>query len=160
MPDLPYPNIIEHTPTTIVAALSDIEVGKVTLPSTLQFVGVHTGEVITNPFGAGPTLEDELRALKYANAINDLLPQFIRQDTWYDDKGSPHDMIVMERLHPLPLLHFDLPTRKMMFEVFSQKLVELHDHHFVHGDLVRPTNYFTGNVSKSVSDQGLQRVVK
>jgi hypothetical protein len=143
MPNLSYPHTIEQTPTTIVVALTDMEVGKITLPSTLQFVGVSTGEVITDPFGPAPTLEDERLALIYANAINDLLPKYIRKDTWHDDKGTAHNMIVMERIHPLPLLHFDLTTRQAMFEAFSQKLVELHDHHFVHGDLVRPTNYFT-----------------
>jgi tRNA A-37 threonylcarbamoyl transferase component Bud32 len=30
-----------------------------------------------------------------------------------------------------------------MMQVFEQKMKELHDFQFVHGDFMRPTNYFT-----------------
>lgn len=135
--------IIEHTSTTIIVALSDTEIGKVLLPNTFQFVGVNTGEVISNLFGTDPTLEGEIEALKYANAINDLMPTFIRKETWQADDHKEYDMIVMERLHPLPIHHFDVSVRRTMIECFEENLKQLHDHHFVHGDLIRPTNYFT-----------------
>lgn len=81
--------------------------------------------------------------MKFANAINDVLPQFIRQQTWQTEDGVDHEMMVMERLYPLPFNHFDVPTRTVMIDQLEQKLRELHDNNYVHGDLLRPTNYFT-----------------
>lgn len=51
-------------------------------------------------------------------------------------------MLVMERLYPLPIHHFDLSVRTGMVADFEVKFEALHDGHFVHGDLVRPTNPF------------------
>ncbi len=134
--------IIEQTSTTIIVALSDTEIGKVLLPNTLQFVSVSTGEIVDNLFGKGPTVEDEIKAMQYANAINDLMPTFIRKETWQAEDEKEYDMLIMERLYPLPIHHFDVPVRRTMIEHFAEKLKQLHDHQFVHGDLIRPTNYF------------------
>jgi len=50
--------------------------------------------------------------------------------------------MVMERLYPLPIHHFDRSVRLEMLEQFEQKMKELHDNHFVHGDVKRPTTVF------------------
>jgi hypothetical protein len=138
--------ILKNTGNSIIVALSDTTVGKVVLPNPLTFVDVATGKPVK--LGKDPTLEDEMATLIYANTINDLLPQFIKKQTWEEEKeegNKIHDMMVMERLYSLPIHHFDLETRKIMFEDFETKIKELHDNNFVHGDFLRPTNYFTRN---------------
>lgn len=133
--------ILEQTQHSIIVALSETEIGKVILPLTWKWVDAQTGKP-ADFLNAQPTMADEVKALKFANGINDLLPKFIRRKTWQAPDGKKHKMIVMERLYPLPLLHFDLPARQEMMVVFEEKLRELHRHLFVHGDLVRPTRFF------------------
>lgn len=141
--------ILKNTGNSIIVALSDTTIGKVVLPNPLTFVDLATGKPVK--LGKDPTLEDEMATLIYANTINDLLPKFIQKQTWEEEKTEEneenkiHDMMVMERLYPLPIHHFDLSTRKIMFEEFETKIKELHDNDFVHGDFLRPTNYFTRN---------------
>ena len=135
--------ILTQTDNTIIVALSDTEIGKVILPNNVQFVNAQTGEPVDLFGDTMPTLEKEMAALQYANSVNDLMPQFIKTQTWQSENGAEYDMMVMERLYPLPFNHFDMPTRETMMSVFKKKLVELHEHHFVHGDLMRPTNFFT-----------------
>ena len=135
--------ILEQSTNSIIIELSDTEIGKVLLPSTLEWVDVITGKTITDLFGKKPTLDDEITALQYANHINDLMPKFIKKQTWQAENGKDYDMIVMERLYLLPYHHYDLPTREAMFADFENKMIELHDNHFVHADLMRPTNYYT-----------------
>ena len=138
-----YPHLIEETANSLIIALSDTEIGKIILPPKFTWVNSETGEPIGNLFGEPPTLKKEIKSLKVANAINDLLPQFIRQQKWQTEDGVNHDMMVMERLYPLPFNHFDVPTRTVMIDKLEQKLKELHMNNYVHGDLLRPTNYFT-----------------
>lgn len=138
-----YPHVLEETAHSLIIALSDTEIGKIILPPKFTWVNSETGEPIGNLFGEPPTLKKEIESLKFANAINNLLPQFIRQQTWQTEDGVDHDMMVMERLYPLPFNHFDVPTRTVMIDKLEQKLKELHDNNYVHGDLLRPTNYFT-----------------
>lgn len=134
--------ILEQSRNSVILALSDTEIGKVSLPITLVCTDVATGKPI-DFFDGGPTLEDEIAALQYANKINDLMPKFIRKQTWQSENGKDYDMIVMERLYPLPYNHFDLPRREVMFADFEKKMKGLHDNLFVHADLMRPTNYYT-----------------
>ncbi len=136
--------ILEQTHASIIIAISDTEIGKVVLPSQVVFVGMNTGEIF-EPFEGKdkPSLSREIESMQYANAINDLLPKFIRKDTWKNEEGTQHDMIVMERLYPLSIHHFDLEIRKVMMRKFELEMKELHDNDFVHGDFCRPTNYFT-----------------
>ena len=134
--------ILEETINTIIVALSETEIGKVILPPTFQLVDASTGIPI-DFLNVRPTIEKEIVALQYANKINDVMPRFIRQQTWQNDKGTDYEMLVMERLYPLPFNHFDVPTRQIMMDDFKRKLKELHDNNFVHGDFIRPTNYFT-----------------
>ena len=140
---LQNPHVLEESPNSLIIALSDTEVGKIILPPKFTLVNVATGEPISNLFGEPPTLKKEIKALKFANAINDLMPRFIREQTWQTEDGIEHDMMVMERLYPLPYNHFDIPIRTIMIELFELQLKQLHDNDFVHGDLLRPTNYFT-----------------
>lgn len=139
---VPYQEILEASSSSIIVALSETELGKVILPNQLQFVDVNTGKVLKTPDDEEPNVQHEAAALQYANAINGLMPKFFRLQTWQDNKGDTNDMLVMERLYPLPIHHFDLSTRKKMMEQFGDQLNELHDHLFVHGDLMRPTRYF------------------
>lgn len=141
-----YPYIIEHSSSSTIVALSDTEVGKVMLPSNLRFVDAHTGKEV-DFLNEMPKLENEAAALQYANSINGLMPAFIRLQSWQAQDGQTHDMMVMERLYPLPAHHFDVQVRMAMMQEFEKKMEQLHDNNFVHGDLMRPTNYFTrGNM--------------
>jgi hypothetical protein len=135
--------ILTQTDNTIIVALSDTEIGKVILPNNVQFVDAKTGKPVDLFGDTMPTLKKEMAALQYANSVNDLMPQFIKTQTWQSENGAEYDMMVMERLYPLPFNHFDVPMRETMMSVFEKKLVELHKNQFVHGDLVRPTNFFT-----------------
>jgi hypothetical protein len=134
--------ILEHSSASLVVALSETEIGKILLPSPVVWVEAHTGKVVNFP-GEMPTLESEVSALRFANAINDLLPKYIRTQPWQDEEGRDYTMLVMERLYPLPHHHFGLRVRRKMMERLEVQLKELHDGKFIHGDLVRPTNYFT-----------------
>jgi hypothetical protein len=135
-------HILDESVNTLIVALSDTEIGKVMLPRTNQWVDAQTGEPV-DLLGKQPTMDMEIKALQYANNINDLMPRFIRKQKWQDKDGKEHDMMVMERLYPLPYNHFDVPIRTLMIELLELKLKQLHDNNFVHGDLLRPTNYFT-----------------
>ncbi len=137
-----YP-ILEKSIFSLIIALSEEEVGKVILPNPYQWVDAATGEPVQ--FGKSPTLEDEIRLLQAANEINDLMPKFIRQQTWMLENGETYPMMVMERLYPLPIHHYPLKLRQAMFRVFELKIKQLHLHKFVHGDFMRPTNYHTRN---------------
>jgi hypothetical protein len=138
-----YPIILVDSPCTIIIALSDTELGKIALPSNMQFTNM-AGEPVSSPLKS-PTVADEIETLSYANTINDLMPKFIRKQEWQTEDGKTHDMLVMERLEILPIHHFDLPTRTAMIQVFETKIAELHDKGFVHGDIVRPTMFFNRN---------------
>lgn len=137
-----FPHILENSRNTLIIALSPTEIGKVMLPNHLQFVDANTGEPV-DFLNEQPTFEDEVAALIYANAINDLMPKFIRKDRWQTTDGKEHDMLVMERLYPLAIHHFDRAIRTEMMMQFAAKLKELHENRFVHGDLMRPTNFYT-----------------
>ncbi len=135
------PTILESSSNSIIVALSETEIGKVVLPNRLQWVDVKTGERL-DLANDGPTAEKEAEALQFANRINDLMPKFIRAQKWEMEDGAEHGMLVMERLFPLPIHHFDLPVRTEMMERFEEKMRELHKNGFVHGDCMRPTTVF------------------
>jgi hypothetical protein len=139
-----HQQILQETYNSIIVALSETEVGKVIPPKTFHWVDVTTGERV-DFLNKSPTLEDERVALQYANNVNDLMPKFIRMDTWQSEDGKEHEMMVLERLYSLPFNHFEGQIRELMAEVFALKLKLLHKSNFVHGDLIRPTNYYTRN---------------
>lgn len=136
-----YPHVIEQSTASLVLALSDTEVGKIQLPNRLVFVEVHTGKPL-NLLDGGPTIQKEMASLIQANSINDLMPKFIKLQPWQIDDGTTHEMLVMERLYPLPIHHFERPVRLEMLEQFEEKMEALHENHFVHGDIQRPTTVF------------------
>lgn len=137
-----YPFILHESLNTIIVALSDTTVGKVQLPRMGEWVNAKTGKPVDFLNKGGPTVENEVKALQYANAINDLMPRFYHVEPWQMEDGATHDMIVMERIYPLPIHHFDLPVRIAMMATFEAKMKALHDAWFVHGDFIRPTSYF------------------
>ena len=75
--------------------------------------------------------------MKFANAVNDLVVQFIRLD--YDEINK-WDMFVMERLHPLDYRGFEIEKRELIVEVFEDQLKQLHKAGFAHRDILRPSN--------------------
>jgi serine/threonine protein kinase len=133
-----YPWTIEHTSNALILALSDTEVGKIQIPRKVVWVDAITNEPVPNPFKE-PNIQDEMVALIYANQVNDLMPRFIRMQDWELFEGQTHQMLVMERIYPLPIHHFELSVRLKMIEEFEQKMEALHNNNFVHGDLKRPT---------------------
>ncbi len=144
---IPHQQILERSTNCVIIALSETEIGKVILPSPYIWVESHTGKPV-DFFNEKPSINKEITALKFANTLNDLMPKFIRKQTWKDDEeDKEYDMMVMERLYVLPIHHFDVETRTSMMETFEEKMKELHDGLFVHGDFMRPTNYYTrGNL--------------
>jgi hypothetical protein len=136
--------ILLHSNRHIILALSATEVGKIILPSNLIFTNGITGEVIEG-FGKDPTVAGESEVLSHVNQLSTLMPKYIRQQVWQAPDGCEHQMMVMERLYPLPFSHFDSETRTKMFDVFESRVWSLHRKGFVHGDIVRPTNYYTRN---------------
>lgn len=139
-----YPLILENNQNTLIIALSDTEIGKVALPSSLVMIDATTGKKV-NFLNKQPSFKKEMDTLKYANTINELMPKFIRQAFWKMENGKKRAMLVMERLTPLPIHHFDLRTREIMMKIFELQIKQLHDNQFVHGDFMRPTNYYTRN---------------
>jgi hypothetical protein len=133
--------ILSENHNTIIVALSETEIGKMILPPTFHLVDASTG-IPVDFLNVHPTMENEIIAMQYANKINDLMPKFIRQQTWQKDEETAYEMMVMERLYPLPFNHFNEPIRQLMLEIFKLKMKQLHDNKFVHGDFIRPTNYF------------------
>lgn len=139
--------ILETTPFSLIIALSATELGKIILPDRTVWANQY-GEVVDMKQifgGKDPTVKDEAKTLQYANAINDLMPKFIRKDKWLMDDGTTADMLVMERLYILPNNHFEVSVREKMLIHFENQMKELHDNRFVHGDFMRPTNAFTRN---------------
>lgn len=136
-----YPQVIEHSSASLVIAISDTEVGKIQLPNRLVFVEVHTGKPLDLQ-DDGPTIQKEMASLMQANLINDLMPKCIRLQPWEMEDGSTYEMLVMERLHPLPIHHFEHSVRLEMLAQFEQKMKELHDNNYLHGDIQRPTTVF------------------
>lgn len=147
--------ILYQSPVTIIVALSEIEIGKILLRNPVRWVNAETGEPLE--LGTEPTLDDELVTLVMTNKVNDLLPKFIGKRKWTHTKtGEEHEMIVMERLYPLPKNHFDKPIREQMIIDFEAKMKELHDNYFVHGDLMRPTRFWNRNDAEWIFGNILQ----
>lgn len=139
--------ILENNLHSLIIALSETELGKVVLPDCTIWKN-QNGEVVDMKalFGSKDrTVKDEAENLQYANAINDLMPKFIRQDKWLMQDGTTADMLVMERLYILPNDHFELSVREKMLVRFENQMKELHNHLFVHGDFIRPTSVYTRN---------------
>ena len=118
-----------------VIALSDTEIGKIVFSDQFSFVEVNTG-INLFPDAFKKDIDKEIQLLSYANQINDLMVKFIRTQEYESNK-----MMVMERVYPLPLNHFESTKRKSLFKELEDKLFELHDHGFAHGDIEHPRIY-------------------
>ncbi len=74
--------------------------------------------------------------MKFANAVNGLVVQFIRLDVFEYDS----EILVMERLYPLDFRASVQEKRLLWLDVFEDELAHLHKSGFVHRDLQRPSN--------------------
>jgi len=103
----------------MVIALSEAEVAKIYEGDTRSDIG------------------SEAEKMKYANAINSLVPRFIRMDF---DEEHQWEMLVMERLYPMDYRSIELEKRELLLEVFEDEVTQLHSKGFVHRDISRPSN--------------------
>ena len=75
--------------------------------------------------------------MRFANGINDLVVQFSRLD--YDDSLNA-ELLVLERIYPIDYRAHEVERRELWFDVFADKLAQLHASGFVHRDLKRPSD--------------------
>jgi serine/threonine protein kinase len=114
-----YPRQLSSGANNSVIVLSDTEVAKLFTHDTRSDIG------------------SEAEKMKYANAINDLVVQFIRLD-YHEELQA--QMLVMERIRPIDYRAYEVEIRQLWFEVFESEMNVLHQAGFVHRDLKRPSN--------------------
>jgi serine/threonine protein kinase len=114
-----YPRQLSSGANNSVIVLSDTEVAKLFTHDTRSDIG------------------SEAEKMKYANAINDLVVQFIRLD-YHEELQA--QMLVMERIRPIDYRAYEVEIRQLWFEVFESEMDVLHKAGFVHRDLKRPSN--------------------
>ena len=112
------PRTLSTGANNTVIALSDTEAGKIFTGDTRSDIG------------------SEAEKMKFANAVNGLVVQFIRLDEF----GDESEMLVMERLYPLDFRAFEYEKRELMLEVLEDELHQLHKNGFVHRDIRRPSD--------------------
>jgi serine/threonine protein kinase len=108
-----YPRTLSAGANNTVIALSDTEVGKLFTGDTRSDIG------------------SEAEKMKFANAVNGLVVQFIRLDVFTNDS----EMLVMERLYPLDFRAYEYERRELLLDVLEDELRQLHQAGFVHRDL-------------------------
>jgi serine/threonine protein kinase len=118
---------IHHT----IFIISDTEIGK-SVHKAYKWVEADTGEEVFQD-SHQDNIDNQIAMLQLANSINKLMVKFIRKEIYLKK-----EMIVMERLYPLPYDHFDRPKRQALIADLESQLKELHRNGFVHGDLVQP----------------------
>ena len=136
-----YPGTLSSGANNTVIALSDAEVAKIFTGDTRSDIG------------------SEAEKMKFANAVNSLVVQFIRLDEF----GEEGEMLVMERLFPLDFRAYEFEKRELMLDVFEDELVQLHKSGFVHRDIRRPSdmpgltfdNIFLTNTGIRLIDVGI-----
>jgi serine/threonine protein kinase len=133
-----YPKTLSSGANNSVIALSEIEVGKLFSGDTRSDIG------------------SEAEKMKYANAINELVVQFIRLDSDGEDGAG---MLVMERLYPMDYRAYEFSIRELWLDLFKEQLAELHNAGFVHRDIKRPS-YISGDRFDNVflTDKGLRLI--
>jgi len=102
-----------------VIVISEIEVGKLYTGDTRSEIG------------------SEANKMKFANAINHLIVQFIQLDF---NEVIQAEMLVMERIYPLDYRAYEVEIRQLWLDVFEDELHQLHKSGFVHRDLKRLSN--------------------
>jgi len=125
--------ILSESHTHKIIALSETEIGKVDGAKNFIWINQATGqpEPLLNFV---LDVDNEIKRMKFANSINGLLVKFIRKDKF----NNQEDMIVMERLYPIPHDSFSLQERTIFFEKFNNEILELHRNRFLHGDIRHP----------------------
>lgn len=113
-----YPRRLSSGANNIVIALTETEVAK-----------LYTGDTRSD-------IGSEAEKLKAANAINGLMPEFIRLD--YDEEMQA-EMLVMERIYAVDYRAYEIEKRELWLEVFIDELMQLHKGGFVHRDIRRPS---------------------
>ena len=108
-----YPRKLSSGANNTVIVLSDTEVAKLFTEDTRSDIG------------------SEAKKMKYANAINGLMVQFIRLE-YNDDLNA--EMLVMERLKPFDFRAYEVELRTLWYSVFEDELTALHRAGFVHRD--------------------------
>lgn len=112
------PKILSSGDNNTVIALTETEVAKLFTGDTRSDIG------------------SEAEKMRYANDINDLVVKFIRLDLM----GEDVETLVMERLYPMDFRAFEVEKRELIFDVFEDKLHQLHKAGFAHRDLRRPSD--------------------
>jgi serine/threonine protein kinase len=114
-----YPRKLSSGANNTVIVISETEVGKLYTGDTRSEIG------------------SEADKMKFANAINHLVVQFIRLDF---NELIQAEMLVMERIYPLDYRAYEVEIRQLWLDVFEDELHQLHKVGFVHRDLKRPSN--------------------
>lgn len=114
-----YPRRLSSGANNTVIVLSDTEVAKLFTEDTRSDIG------------------SEARKMKFANAVNGLVVNFVRLA--YNDELQA-EMLVMERLKPLDFRAYETEIRALWIDVFEDELRALHRAGFVHRDLKRPSD--------------------
>lgn len=113
-----YPRTLSSGANNTVVALSETEVGKLFTGDTRSDIG------------------SEAEKMKFANAVNGLVVNFVRLDVF----GADGEMLVMERLFPMDFRAYEFERRELLLDVFEDELRQLHRAGFVHRDLRRPSD--------------------
>ena len=114
-----YPRQLSHGANNAVIALSETEAGKLFGGDTRSDIG------------------SEAEKMRFANAVNGLVVRFHRLEY---NAALAADMLVMERLYPFDFRAYEVETRELWLDVFTDELRALHAAGFVHRDLLRPSN--------------------
>jgi serine/threonine protein kinase len=114
-----YPRKLSSGANNTVIVINETEVGKLFLGDTRSEIG------------------SEAEKMQYANAINNLVVQFLRLEF---NESLQAEMLVMERIYPLDFRAYEVEKRELWLDVFEDDLQQLHRAGFVHRDLKRPSN--------------------
>ncbi len=113
-----YPRMLSSGANNIVIALNETEAAK-----------IFSGDIRSD-------IGSEAEKMKFANAINDLVVQFVR----LDDLEVEAEILVMQRLYPMDFRAFEVEKRETFFNLFEQQLQQLHQAGFVHRGLRRSSD--------------------
>lgn len=100
-----YPRQLSRGANNAVIALSETEVGKLFGGDTRSDIG------------------SEAEKLRFANEVNNLLVRFQRLEY---NAALDADMLVMERIYPLDFRAYEVETRELWLDVFTDELHALH----------------------------------